>query len=117
MTSRTWNGSDGASSNAADWLPVGVPVSGDVATINSGTVTATGTVTLQSGIVPFAVTFKENRIHVVKNLRKVADELFKPAFAVGDEAVERRSKASFDRNRRRRRERSARAVRDARDGS
>src|SRR3954451_4599114 len=43
MTSRTWNGSNGAYSNAADWLPFGVPVSGDVATINSGTVTATGT--------------------------------------------------------------------------
>src|SRR4051794_5220066 len=43
MTSRTWNGSNGAYSNAADWLPVGVPLSGDVATINSGTVTATGT--------------------------------------------------------------------------
>lgn len=43
MTTRTWNGSSDLYANAADWSPNGVPVAGDVAVINSGTVTATGT--------------------------------------------------------------------------
>ena len=38
MTTRTWNGSNDSYSNAAAWSPTGVPVSGDTAIINSGTV-------------------------------------------------------------------------------
>ena len=42
MTTRTWNGASDVFSNAADWSPNGVPVSGDIAVINSGTVAAVG---------------------------------------------------------------------------
>ncbi len=42
MTTRTWNGATDAFSNGNDWSPAGIPTSGDVAIINSGTVTATG---------------------------------------------------------------------------
>ncbi len=31
MTRRTWDGSTGAYSSAADWAPTGVPVAGDTA--------------------------------------------------------------------------------------
>ncbi|MGI4797275.1 MAG: hypothetical protein ACRYG8_25130 [Janthinobacterium lividum] len=41
MTTRTWNGATDVFTNAADWTPVGVPVAGDVAVINSGTVSLT----------------------------------------------------------------------------
>lgn len=38
MTTRTWNGSAAPFTTAADWAPSGVPVSGDTAIINAGTV-------------------------------------------------------------------------------
>lgn len=38
MTNRTWNGSNDSFTNAAAWSPSGVPVAGDTAIINAGTV-------------------------------------------------------------------------------
>ncbi len=38
MTIRSWNGTNDAFTNAGAWSPTGVPTSGDVAVINSGTV-------------------------------------------------------------------------------
>lgn len=38
MTTRTWNGTNDSFDNAAAWSPTGIPVSGDTAIINSGTV-------------------------------------------------------------------------------
>ena len=43
MATKTWNGSDAAFTTDADWGPFGTPVPGDVAVINAGTVTVTGT--------------------------------------------------------------------------
>ena len=48
MTTRTWNGTSDTYSNAADWSPAGVPVAGDTAVINSGTVNLA---TLLSGVI------------------------------------------------------------------
>ena len=45
MTTRTWDGSSNAFTSAADWMPTGVPVSGDVAVINAGTVSLSSTPT------------------------------------------------------------------------
>lgn len=42
MATRTWDGSSNRFDSAADWSPAGVPQPGDVALINSGTVTAAG---------------------------------------------------------------------------
>ena len=42
MTNRTWNGASADFTTAADWLPNGVPQSGDVATISAGTVFVNG---------------------------------------------------------------------------
>ena len=41
MATKTWNGSNDSFSNAADWSPAMVPTSGDIAVINSGTVSLT----------------------------------------------------------------------------
>lgn len=38
MTTKTWNGSNGNFTDANSWSPAGVPVAGDVAVINAGTV-------------------------------------------------------------------------------
>ena len=38
MVTKTWNGTNDAYTNAGAWSPAGVPVAGDVAIINSGTV-------------------------------------------------------------------------------
>lgn len=38
MTTRTWNGSNDSYNNAGAWSPNGIPTSGDIAIINSGTV-------------------------------------------------------------------------------
>lgn len=54
MTTRTWNGATDVFTNAADWSPVGVPVAGDVAVINSGTVSLTNT--------PMGVTIQLNEL-------------------------------------------------------
>lgn len=40
MATRVWQGATGKFSSSADWSPIGVPTSGDVATINYGTVSA-----------------------------------------------------------------------------
>ncbi|RYY16094.1 MAG: hypothetical protein EON55_05075, partial [Alphaproteobacteria bacterium] len=45
MTTRTWNGSNDSYNNAGAWSPNGVPVSGDIAIINSGTVTLGNAIT------------------------------------------------------------------------
>ena len=42
MATRTWDGSSNRFDSAADWSPAGVPQPGDIALINSGTVTASG---------------------------------------------------------------------------
>jgi hypothetical protein len=42
MTQRTWNGTTGQFSDPTKWLPNGVPVDGDTAIINSGTVNESG---------------------------------------------------------------------------
>ncbi len=42
MSIRTWDGSTNRFDSAADWSPAGVPQPGDIALINSGTVTASG---------------------------------------------------------------------------
>jgi len=42
MATRTWNGATAAYATDADWSPVGIPVAGDTADINSGVVTAAG---------------------------------------------------------------------------
>lgn len=42
MATKTWNGSDGAFSTNESWTPQFAPVSGDVAVINAGSVSATG---------------------------------------------------------------------------
>ncbi|MEX0326558.1 MAG: hypothetical protein AB3N33_10785 [Puniceicoccaceae bacterium] len=42
----TWNGGTGDWSNTGKWTPSGVPVDGDSATVNSGTVTLSGTETI-----------------------------------------------------------------------
>ncbi len=44
MTSKTWNGTNDSYGNAAAWSPSGVPVNGDFALINSGTVNVATTV-------------------------------------------------------------------------
>ncbi len=41
MTTKTWNGSNDSFSNAADWSPMAVPTSGDIAVITAGTVSLT----------------------------------------------------------------------------
>ena len=38
MATKTWNGSNASFNTAADWSPTGVPMAGDTAVINSGTV-------------------------------------------------------------------------------
>lgn len=45
MTTKTWNGATDVFTNGADWTPTGVPVSGDVAIISSGTVSLASTPT------------------------------------------------------------------------
>jgi hypothetical protein len=42
MTTRTWNGAVDSFNNPADWSGDVVPMAGDIAVINAGTVTATG---------------------------------------------------------------------------
>lgn len=42
MSIKTWDGSTNRFDSAADWSPAGVPQPGDIALINSGTVTASG---------------------------------------------------------------------------
>ncbi len=42
MTQRTWNGSNGSFNDPAGWTPSGVPVAGDTAIINAGTVAEQG---------------------------------------------------------------------------
>lgn len=49
MATKTWNGSDGSFALGSNWSSQAVPVSGDMAIISAGTVTATGT--LPSSIV------------------------------------------------------------------
>src|SRR4051794_15990925 len=44
MTSRIWNGTDGAYETATNWSPVGVPTVGDTAIINDGSATASSPV-------------------------------------------------------------------------
>ena len=39
MATKTWNGADAPYATDADWSPAGTPLAGDVANINSGTVT------------------------------------------------------------------------------
>ena len=39
MVTKTWNGADAPYATDADWSPAGTPLAGDVANINSGTVT------------------------------------------------------------------------------
>ena len=43
MATKNWNGASAAFNTDADWSPTGTPGFGDIAIINAGTVTATGT--------------------------------------------------------------------------
>ena len=87
MTTKTWNGTSGNFTDAANWSPAGTPTSGDVAVINAGTVAVSGTIAGIEIDLNEAANATGRTALALNGGRPIRSESSAPVFTIGAQAA------------------------------